>query len=156
MSVVLAPVDFSAVTDGVVREAVRLARGMSAPLRLVHVAHPDPDFVGYDVGPQSVRDQVARTFREEHRLLQSMANALEGDGVDVEARLLQGRVVEKILEYAERAEAGWIVVGSHGHGAMYETLVGSVSKALLRKATCPVLVVTPRAARVSTEESGET
>ena len=32
-------------------------------------------------------------------------------------------------------------MGSHGHGAIYELLVGSVTEGVLRKARCPVLVV---------------
>ena len=34
-----------------------------------------------------------------------------------------------------------IVVGSHGHGALYHLLLGSVSEGIIRKTTCPVLVV---------------
>ncbi|MGL5938967.1 MAG: universal stress protein, partial [Waterburya sp.] len=34
-----------------------------------------------------------------------------------------------------------IVLGSHGHGAVYRTLVGSVSEGIIHKASCPVLIV---------------
>jgi len=33
------------------------------------------------------------------------------------------------------------VMGSHGHGAVYNLLVGSVTAGVLKSAKCPVLVV---------------
>jgi nucleotide-binding universal stress UspA family protein len=36
------------------------------------------------------------------------------------------------------------VVGSHGHGMMFDAMVGSVSAGVLRKSTIPVLVVPVR------------
>jgi len=34
-----------------------------------------------------------------------------------------------------------IVMGSHGHGALYELLVGSITQGVLKAAKCPVVVV---------------
>jgi nucleotide-binding universal stress UspA family protein len=41
------------------------------------------------------------------------------------------------------ANAGLLVVGSHGHGAVAGTLLGSVGLQLLHHADCPVLIVRP-------------
>jgi nucleotide-binding universal stress UspA family protein len=51
---------------------------------------------------------------------------------------------ETILEKAREVAAGTIVIGSHGHGRLYDALVGSVSAGVIRGATCPVLVVPAR------------
>jgi len=45
---ILAAVDFSGVTDAVVQTLTRIAATMPATIRLVHVAPPDPEFVGYE------------------------------------------------------------------------------------------------------------
>ncbi|MGH7390048.1 MAG: universal stress protein [Candidatus Rokuibacteriota bacterium] len=50
-----------------------------------------------------------------------------------------------ILAEARRRGAGAIVAGSAGHGALGRLLVGSVTRALARGASCPVLVVRGRA-----------
>ena len=51
------------------------------------------------------------------------------------------RRVEVILDEANKLNIDLIVVGSHGHGAVYHLMVGSVSQGVLHQSTCPVLVV---------------
>ena len=102
---------------------------------------PEPDFVGYEAGPQTVRDQVASELRDECRRAQQLAEKLRRSGLDVTALCPQGATVKTILREAEKLDVDLIVMGSHGHGAVYRTLLGSVSKGVLHKATCPVVIV---------------
>ena len=44
-------------------------------------------------------------------------------------------------EMAEAVGADLIVMGSHGHGALFEFLVGSATSGVLRAARVPVVVV---------------
>jgi nucleotide-binding universal stress UspA family protein len=37
-----------------------------------------------------------------------------------------------------------IVIGSHGHGALYHLFAGDVASGILKDAKCPVLVVPSR------------
>ena len=138
---ILVAVDFSDVTPLAIAQARNLASNSSRKIWVVHVAPPDPDFVGYEAGPQSVRDQVASKLHKEHCQLQLLAEDLRKDGIDATALLVQGRTIETIIEEARRADAGMIIVGSHGHSAVYRALVGGTCEGLLRKAPCPVLVV---------------
>jgi nucleotide-binding universal stress UspA family protein len=105
------------------------------------VAAPDPDFVGYDVGPQSVRDQVANELRTEHRSVQALAATLEHSGLSVTALTVQGVVVERILEHATRLHAELIVLASKGRSAVAELITGSTVHGVLRAAGVPVVVV---------------
>ena len=54
---------------------------------------------------------------------------------------IQGPIVEKILHEAGEQQADMIVIGSHGHGALYDLLVGTVTQGVIKSATCPVVVV---------------
>jgi nucleotide-binding universal stress UspA family protein len=144
MKNILAPVDFSRVTDAVIEMGAALAESFSCALWVLHVAAPDPDFVGYDVGPQSVRAGVAGKRHEEHRRVQEESARLRARGVNATALLIQGPTVETIVREAERLKADLIVLGSHGHGALYRSLVGSVSEGVLREASCPVLILPDR------------
>jgi nucleotide-binding universal stress UspA family protein len=147
MRTVLAAVDFSPVTSEVLARAAELAKALGAALWLVHVAAPDPDFVGYEPGPQSVRRSVAAELHDVHRRLQEHSAGLRADGIECTALLVQGSTPETIVREAARLEADLIVLGSHGHGAIRRALLGSVSEHVLHHAGRPVLVLpAPRAA----------
>jgi nucleotide-binding universal stress UspA family protein len=144
MARILACIDFSDVTDRVLDAAARLSRALGAELVVLHVAAPDPAFVGYDPGPQSVRDNVAEELREQHRELGTRVSALVAGGVNARALMVQGATAERISEHAERLGAEFVVLGSHGHGKLHHLLVGSVADAVLRRARVPVLTVPAR------------
>lgn len=144
MRQLLVPVDFSPVTAAVLDHAARIAAGFAAEVTLLHVAAPEPEFVGYDAGPETVRSNVASGLRQVHRDLQELADDLRGRGIEAHAVCVQGSTVDVILERAQRMAADLIVLGSHGHGALYRALMGSVSEGVLRGASCPVLIVPAR------------
>jgi nucleotide-binding universal stress UspA family protein len=141
---ILVSVDLSEATPRILQAAGRLARSLSGKLWLLHVAEPEPDFVGYEAGPDVVRDQVAREFRDEHRKVQEYADSMREDGIAATALLIQGPIVDTVIAEAERLGADLLVVGSHGYGAVYDLLVGSVSRGILKHAEIPVLVVPVR------------
>jgi nucleotide-binding universal stress UspA family protein len=140
----LVPLDLSSATERVLATAIKLSRAMHANVFLLHVAAPEPDFVGYGAGSPAVRDQVAHEHREEHRQLQAHAQALRDLGVDCTALLIQGPTAETILNEAARLEADLIVMATHGHGAMFDLLVGSISHDVLRQGRVPVVMVPVR------------
>lgn len=144
MRAILVPVDFSEVTDAVVEWAAGIARTAGGRLWLLHVAAPDPDFVGFEAGPDVVREQRASELRQEHRDLQVLADALRARGLDATALLVKGPTVKKILAEAERLGADLIVMGSHGRGALSRALLGSVSEGVVRGAHRPITILPGR------------
>lgn len=132
--------DFAPATEEILEHAQKLARAAQSHLWLLHVEAPDPDFVGYEVGPQTVRDSVATEMHQHHSRLQGLARQCREHGLDTTALLLQGPTVDALAEKAEELAVDFLVVGSHGHG-LKQLLLGSVSDGLLRKAPCPVVVV---------------
>lgn len=141
MSHILAAVDFSDLTNAVVAQAERIGKATGAPVTLLHVAAPNPDFVGYEAGPDTVRDSRAKELRDEHRVLLDRVEQLKGHGVDSKSLLVEGPTVETILSEADRLGSDLIVIGSHGHGALYEALFGSIAEGVVRRSPCPILVV---------------
>jgi nucleotide-binding universal stress UspA family protein len=144
-------VDFSDSTDKIVEKTEELARQLSAKVWVIHVTRPlptdvyvaghDGSTVDYVADPQELRDSLAKRFHKEHRQVQAIAGRLREAGEQATALLLEGQTADTILREAARLDADMIIVGSHGHGAMYQLLMGSVSEEILRHAECPVLIV---------------
>ena len=145
---ILVALDFSAFTEPILAAVRRIATAVpESRIWLLHVAEPNPSFVGYETGPAVVRDQVAAEYREERQRLQAHADGLRKSGCEVSALVVQGAIAETILAEADALDVQLIVMGSHGYGTLAELIVGGVSKVVLRKATCPVLIIPPGLAR---------
>jgi nucleotide-binding universal stress UspA family protein len=144
----LAAIDFSGFTDPILAAIDRIsAAAPETRVWLLHVAEPDPSFVGYEAGPAVVRDQVAAEYRRERQQLQALAERLDRPGREVTALVVQGAIADTVLAEAGRLGIDLIVMGSHGYGALAELIVGGVSKVVLKKAPCPVLIIPPALAR---------
>jgi nucleotide-binding universal stress UspA family protein len=145
---ILAAVDFSGFTEPILAAVERIAAVLpETRVWLLHVAEPNPSFVGYEAGPTVVRDQVAAEYREERQRLQGYADGLRRSGREVTPLVVQGAIAETILAQAAALDVQLIIMGSHGHGTIAELIVGGVSKVVLRKAACPVLIIPPGVAR---------
>jgi nucleotide-binding universal stress UspA family protein len=65
----------------------------------------------------------------------------EAAGVSIRTRLATGDPAERICTHAEEIDARLIAIGRRGYGTVASLLLGSVSNAVIRHASCPVLVV---------------
>ena len=133
--------DFSPLSRNVLEVAARLGQALPAKVWIIHVADPEPAFKGYGAGERKDRGETAREYREEHRLVQEIADDLRGRGIEAEALLVQGPPARAILSEADDVDADMIVMVSHGYGAVFSALLGSVSKQVLRKSRRPVVIV---------------
>jgi nucleotide-binding universal stress UspA family protein len=61
-------------------------------------------------------------------------------GVDSDMKIAYGDPVTEIRKEAAAGEYDFIIVGSHERSAIGRLVLGSVSRALLEQAPCPVLV----------------
>lgn len=143
MTIVVA-VDLSPVSAQTLDVVRRMFARDALRVYVVHVAEPDPAFVGWDVGPDVVRDQMAQQFRRERQEVEQLAGSLRDAGIDATGLTIQGPTVDAVIAEAAKLGADLLAVGSHGHGAAYDLAVGSVSAGIIRKAQTPVLVVPAR------------
>ena len=134
-------VDLSESTEIIVNKIEGITKAIPAKVWLLHNAVPEPDFVDFKVDPLAARESLAKKFHVEHRQIQELASRMRKAGVETTALLVHGATVDTILKEASDLEVDMIVVGSHGRGAMYQLLMGSVSEAVLHKSRFPVLVV---------------
>ncbi|MEJ2619345.1 MAG: universal stress protein [Candidatus Thiodiazotropha sp.] len=138
----LVAIDLTPASGDVIEQAQKLLKlSADSQLWLLHIANPEPDFVGYEPGPQAVRDGQARDFHDQHQSLQEYAEHLRAAGTDCIALQVQGAYADKILQEAEKLQVDIIVIGSHGKGLVKELIYGSTSNQLVRRAEIPILLV---------------
>ena len=137
----LVAVDLSQSTETIVEKVKEITREYPAKVWILHNALPEPDHIEFKVDPLAARKNLAETFHKEHRQIQDIADRLRKSGLDSKALLVHGATVETILKEAADLDVDMIVVGTHGRGAMYQLLMGSVSEEIIHKSRFPVLVV---------------
>jgi nucleotide-binding universal stress UspA family protein len=158
MKRIVVPIDFSEATARVVDLARQLAKVFNAEIHLVHVRELGaavPTVVGYGLtgipelapvssvpGPALETTPLAAQADESQKAkLAEWQVEIAQAGITVELHEPTGDVAEEILRQAEALNADLIVMGAHGHGAMYKLLVGSVTEGVLKRSKYPVLLV---------------
>lgn len=140
MKTILAPVDFSAVSESVVKEAAALARTFDGRVVLMTVVQP-PVVVTEYAGMMDIAQLTAAGEKNAARELDAIEDKLKNQFVKTESVQVTGSPVPLIIEQAETQGADYIVMGSHGHTAFYDLLVGSTTHGVLMRAKCPVVIV---------------
>src|SRR5947209_15048716 len=125
-------------SDPVVRSGLAVARAAGARVYLVHAAQVVVGLVKADLGPDRMRQQVAWC---EEQLRQQIARLGIGESELAGARILTGSPHFVLIDAARSAGADLIVLGATGSGPFAAELLGSTADRVLRKATCPVLVI---------------
>jgi len=143
MKTILAPVDFSPVSDQIVRSATDLARAFGAKVVLLHVVQPPIVTSEYALPVEAVQETIDASEQVAKTRLAAIAATLQSAGVTTETVVRQGPPVLTILTEAEAVQADCIIMGSHGHGRIYDLLVGSTASGVMKEADCGVWVLPP-------------
>ena len=142
--VVVAGVDVPERADEVLRAALAEAHGRGAQLRLVHSwSLPKP----YE---STFTAEEVRAWSDSARAEVCAALDRVGDltaAADADVRVEQGRASEVLVEASVGAEL--LVIGRHDPLVPIGSHIGPVARAVLREATCPVLLATPRPHRAA-------
>jgi nucleotide-binding universal stress UspA family protein len=145
----LVPLDQSGFSEHSLPTAVALAGESGAALHLVHVHVPYvPDhllsstpfqFEGIDLDAYDRKHKV-----EEEKYLDKVARRVGGPlPGGPSATVLDGPVPEAIQRFADLSEADLIIVTRHGQGRVSRLWRGSVTDALAREITKPILILHP-------------
>lgn len=141
MKNILVTIEFNENEELLLDKAIELAKPFHAKVWLMHIAAPDPDFVGYEVGPQYIRDTRADELKSEHKKLDAYVTGLKNKGIETEGLLIQGATTQMIIDESKKLHVDLIIAGHHEHGFFYKAFVGSISSEIIRKSKIPVLIV---------------
>ena len=102
------------------------------------MATPDSEVQGDDFRADTSREGTAHELPRIHREMQVVQKELRARGADATSLLVRsssqrGNPVAKILKEVEQRHPDLIIMGTHGHGALYQLVVGSASDAVVRR-----------------------
>jgi nucleotide-binding universal stress UspA family protein len=139
MTRIIVGVDGSAAGHDALRWAYDEAAMAKAELTVVHSwIYP---YVGLRTGVSEPREEMKLDAMRELKACVDTLAPLHDD-VKVHATLAEGSPAECLIQAA--ADADLVVVGSRGRGGLKAMLLGSVSRAVLQHAPCPVAVIRHR------------
>ena len=137
MDNILIATDGSPSAEEAVEFGLELAAEQGASVTFVHAVPPDEFFIG---GKTAFPKGHEEPVDESDTALNAAAAAAKKAGVTYKVERFADLTVDAILEVATKENADLIVVGSHDRASI-GTLLGSVSRGLVKKAERPVLVV---------------
>jgi nucleotide-binding universal stress UspA family protein len=146
MENIVVAVDGSDAGELAVREALELAEDAGAAITVVTVRQP----ISHLGAPYDQRELSRRLAHARDALDRAKAQVDEA-GVAATYEIREGDPAEEIVKLAGDRDADLVVVGSRGLGAITGALLGSVSKAVVKGADRPVLVVKERGHTASGE-----
>ena len=138
---ILAPIDFSAVTDRVFETAAALADSLRGRVVLLHVVPPSTASGSGTKPPVATEEAVTAGEQSVARQLGRYEKRLQLDKLSVTKMIVRGAPAPQILEWCGKLGASFVVMGSHGLGVPAGRLVGETTEGVLRKAPCPVIIV---------------
>ncbi|MFJ5214240.1 universal stress protein [Streptomyces sp. NPDC088354] len=115
--------------------------------RTVYVVHAEESAVSGESGAEGEDLESARTAVRTH------LDRLAAQGVPAVGHVLRhatghGEIGRLIAEHAEAAGARAIVIGAPTHGGLCALMDASAGRELMRRATCDIVLINPRAAEV--------
>jgi nucleotide-binding universal stress UspA family protein len=143
MKTILAPVDFSSVSEQVLEVAAELARALQGSVVVFYAVRPAQMATPFEMEIAVSEELTAALEQAADAQLLEFKNLLDEKGVESRVLRLPGYPGTLIVEQARKLSADYIVIGSHSHTALYNVVLGSTTRIVLKSAPCPVIVVPP-------------
>jgi nucleotide-binding universal stress UspA family protein len=139
---ILCPIDFSDYSRHALDHAVAIARRYDSTITVMHVFSAAP-MAAYAPGSPGF-ESIVLTRADRDRLLVEMKRFIETETtqeISIEVTIREGNTATEILSHAVDLKADLLVMGTHGRSGFERLLLGSVTEKIIRKASCPVLIV---------------
>ncbi|MFS8616522.1 MAG: universal stress protein [Solitalea sp.] len=136
---ILIAVDDSPFSERAVQTGYRLAHATEGEVTLIHVI--DITLAAGDMMSGAFAPELLQSVKDSGAKLLADITARYAQDVPTRVLMPEDRPVQGILKIAAEWQPHLIVLGTHGRTGLEHLLMGSVAEQVVRKATCPVLVV---------------
>lgn len=144
---VLVPVDFSSCSREALKYACDFICDIGAPMLILHVVHETLDESGhyrkhYSAGNARPMADIAVDMLDEFICSVKKELPSADDVLEAASRVvIEGLPASRIHEVAERKNAAFIIMGTHGRKGLSRLALGSVAEKVLQRSTIPVTVI---------------
>lgn len=135
---ILVPTDMSDCSLDALKYAAVVARQSKASVELLHVL--EPVYYGIDFTFEHAGERE-RKRKQIAQALEDMSADLSKTGIIMKTCIRGGMPPDTILGYVQTSASDLIIMGTHGRRGLSHLMAGSVTEAVLRRGTCPVLAV---------------
>lgn len=135
---IVVALDMSEYAEQVMKAAYDVAENINADVKIITVIET-PEFASegeLDVGQIEAEEKEVAEYQK--KLIDT---CFSGSTLLVESTILHGNAAKKICEFANRANASIVVIGTRGLGKLQSKLLGSVSEKVIKNCHCSVLTV---------------
>jgi len=139
---ILCPVDFSEFSAAAYQYALSLAEYYQARLICLHIVelwkYPFADYAAHEADYAKFSKALNEGGEVQlHKFVQKYSS----HGIQPELVIRQGNASDCTLWFAQKENLELIVMGTHGRRGFDRLVLGSTTDRVIRKAACPVLVV---------------
>jgi nucleotide-binding universal stress UspA family protein len=141
---ILVPIDGSDTATRGLREAIKLASGSQATIRLVHIVNTSALAMAYADSPSGTTNYVARLMADGKQALKDAEDIVKQAGLRSESVSLEtvnDNTGELLIHQATQWPADLIAMGTHGRRGLGRLVLGSTSEYVLRHTSTPMLLV---------------
>lgn len=154
---ILCAADLTKASEQTLDMALSLATENDAQITLLHVIDTPPGdtWAGFHVAVPEVGPLRHEFVAQARAALRKAVPDAARNLCNVTERVETGAPWSEILRVANQMDADLIVMGAHSRGAVVRMLLGSTASNVVRRATCPVLLIHETPRQRPSAEAGE-
>jgi nucleotide-binding universal stress UspA family protein len=139
---ILVPIDFSDCSKKALLYAVSFARQFQAELVLLYVVPITYSYSEFGEAPVVDFPQLESDLKDKGKKdLAALGEKVLGEETPYKTVVRSGRPVTEILTAITELEVDLVILSTHGYTGSKHVFIGSTSENVVRRASCPVLVV---------------
>jgi len=106
------------------------------------VEHYEMPFHGGVVFDENNLKEIERSAKKgAEQYMKTVKKRLSSRGIDVNAVVLEGKIADSLIDYADNNGFDLIVMATHGRSGLARWVMGSVADKILHSSTLPVLLI---------------
>lgn len=116
---------------------IALAGALGTELTSISVEEHLPHYAASLSEVKAAKEDIDRYFETLTKQARDQAMLA---GIELETLIRQGHEVETIVKVARDGRFDLLVIGYHGHSAIFDRVMGGTAQSIVRHAPCPVLL----------------